>query len=207
MREWPNRTVSKTVVSQGTVGSNPTPSANCDVSGHRRQVSQDIVDDEGLSVTAVAGSPLLCPLALSQDLCRSGAHAELPEDAVAVAPSEAMFFSLHLPPLYDVASALPYDTHERKLRFAMRIGGDYRAFPYRSTWLEVARELALDPDALVDRVRGLAALAPDVFADAAKGPDIEALGRPLPTRLVDLVADRSERCSQLVGGSAPAAGA
>src|ERR1017187_8741469 len=27
MREWPNRTVSKTVVSQGTVGSNPTPSA------------------------------------------------------------------------------------------------------------------------------------------------------------------------------------
>ncbi len=27
MREWPNRAVSKTVVSQGTVGSNPTPSA------------------------------------------------------------------------------------------------------------------------------------------------------------------------------------
>jgi hypothetical protein len=27
MRERPNRTVSKTVVSQGTVGSNPTPSA------------------------------------------------------------------------------------------------------------------------------------------------------------------------------------
>jgi hypothetical protein len=28
MRERTNRTVSKTVVSQGTVGSNPTPSAN-----------------------------------------------------------------------------------------------------------------------------------------------------------------------------------
>jgi hypothetical protein len=27
VREWTNRTVSKTVVSQGTVGSNPTPSA------------------------------------------------------------------------------------------------------------------------------------------------------------------------------------
>src|ERR1035437_772423 len=31
MREWPNRTVSKTVVSQGTVGSNPTPSARSGV--------------------------------------------------------------------------------------------------------------------------------------------------------------------------------
>jgi hypothetical protein len=29
MRERTNRTVSKTVVSQGTVGSNPTPSAKC----------------------------------------------------------------------------------------------------------------------------------------------------------------------------------
>jgi serine/threonine-protein kinase HipA len=114
---------------------------------------------------------------------------------------------VRLAPLYDVASALPYDMHERKLRFAMKIGGDYRVFPYRNTWPEAALELALDADALVDRVRVLAALAPDVFADAAKAPDIEALGRPLPTRLVDLVADRSERCSQLVGGSAPAADA
>ena len=111
---------------------------------------------------------------------------------------------VRLAPLYDVASALPYDMHERKLKFAMKIGGDYRVFPYRNTWPEVARELALDADALVGRVRELAALAPDVFADAAKAPDVEALGRPLPTRLVDLVADRSERCSQLVGGSAPA---
>jgi len=110
---------------------------------------------------------------------------------------------VRLAPLYDVASALPYDVHERKLRFAMKIGGDDRVFPYRSTWPEAARELALDADALVGRVRELAAVAPDVFADAAKAPDVEALGRPLPTRLVDLVAHRSERCSQLVGGSAP----
>jgi len=110
---------------------------------------------------------------------------------------------VRLAPLYDVASALPYDMHERKLGFAMKIGGDYRVFPSRNTWPEAARELALDADTLVGRVRVLAALVPDAFADAAKSPDVEALGRPLPTRLVDLVADRSERCSQLVGGSAP----
>jgi len=110
---------------------------------------------------------------------------------------------VRLAPLYDVASALPYGTHERKLKFAMKIGGDYQVFPYWNTWPEAAGELALDADALVGRVRELAALAPDVFADAAKAPEVEALGRLLPTRLVDLVADRSERCSQLVGVSAP----
>ena len=111
---------------------------------------------------------------------------------------------VRLAPLYDIASALPYDIHERKLRFAMKIGGDYQVFPYQNIWLEAARELALDADALVGRVRELAALAPDAFADAAKASDVEALGRPLSTRLVDLVAARSERCSQLVGGPAPA---
>jgi serine/threonine-protein kinase HipA len=111
---------------------------------------------------------------------------------------------VRLAPLYDVASALPYDMHERKLRFAMKIGGDYRVFPCQNIWPEASRELALDADALVGRVRVLAAKAPDVFADAAKAPDVDALDRPLPTRLVDLIAARSARCSQLVGGSAPA---
>jgi serine/threonine-protein kinase HipA len=110
---------------------------------------------------------------------------------------------VRLAPLYDVASALPYDVHERKLKFAMKVGGDYLVFPYRNPWPEAARELALDADALVARARALAARAPDVFADAAKAPDVDALGRSLPTRLVDLVAERSERCSQLVGAAPP----
>jgi serine/threonine-protein kinase HipA len=105
---------------------------------------------------------------------------------------------VRLAPLYDVASALPYDIHERRLRFAMKIGGEYLVFPSRNPWPEAARELALDADALVGRVRELAARSPDVFADAAKAPSLEALDRPLSTRLVDLVADRCERCSRLV---------
>jgi hypothetical protein len=31
--------------------------------------------------------------------------------------------------LYDVASALPHRAHEKKLRFAMKIGGDYDVCP------------------------------------------------------------------------------
>jgi hypothetical protein len=34
----------------------------------------------------------------------------------------------------------------------------------------------------------------DVFRDAIKDPDVEDLGRALPVRLADLVADRAARC-------------
>jgi hypothetical protein len=44
----------------------------------------------------------------------------------------------------------------------------------------------------------LALRAPDAFADAASSPDIVTLGRELPGRLVDLVADRAARCLQLL---------
>ncbi|MHB8329367.1 MAG: type II toxin-antitoxin system HipA family toxin [Acidimicrobiales bacterium] len=105
---------------------------------------------------------------------------------------------IRLAPLYDIASALPYGTHERKLRLAMTIGGDYSVHPSRDTWGKAARELNLDPDGVIDRARELAALAPDAFADSAAAPEIAALGRDLPDRLTDLVAERAPRCAQRV---------
>ncbi len=59
---------------------------------------------------------------------------------------------VRLAPLYDIASALPYGMHERKLRMAMKIGGDYRLLPYDNRWPTAARDLGLDAGALVDRV-------------------------------------------------------
>ncbi len=105
---------------------------------------------------------------------------------------------VRLAPLYDIASVLPYDIHERKLRFAMNIGGDYRVYPQRNTWDKAAKELGLNVDRALDRVVGLAEKAPDAFADAANAPEITALDRPLPPRLVDLVADRVKRCMTVV---------
>jgi serine/threonine-protein kinase HipA len=105
---------------------------------------------------------------------------------------------IRLAPLYDIASALPYGTHERKLRFAMKIGGDYRVFPHRNTWREAAFELDIDADATVARVAALAARAPDAFAEAASSRDVVSLKRDLPGRLVDLVAARAARCVQLL---------
>jgi serine/threonine-protein kinase HipA len=101
---------------------------------------------------------------------------------------------VRLAPLYDVASALPYGTHERKLRFAMKIGGDYGVDPYRNTWPAAARELGLDPDETVARIDALAARAPDAFVDAAASEEVASLGRDQPARLVELVTDRVARC-------------
>jgi serine/threonine-protein kinase HipA len=101
---------------------------------------------------------------------------------------------VRLAPLYDVASSLPYGTHERKLQFAMKIGGDYRVHPFRNIWPAAAADLGLDPDQTQQRVEELTDRATDAFADAAADEGVVALNRELPARLVDLVADRVKRC-------------
>jgi serine/threonine-protein kinase HipA len=105
---------------------------------------------------------------------------------------------VRLAPLYDIASALPYGTHEKKLRLAMKLGGRYDVFPHHNPWPKTARELRLDPTAVVDRVRDLAARAPEAFSDAAAAPGVRELERDLPPRLVDLVAERVERCAECI---------
>jgi serine/threonine-protein kinase HipA len=105
---------------------------------------------------------------------------------------------VRLTPLYDIASALPYGAHEKKLRLAMKVGEDFGIFPTRNRWPAASRDLGLDAEALVERVRELASLAPDAFADAANESDIVELARPMPGRLVDLIADRAARCKSLI---------
>jgi serine/threonine-protein kinase HipA len=106
---------------------------------------------------------------------------------------------VRLAPLYDISSALPYGVHEKKLRLAMKVGGEYGVSLSRNTWPRAAAELGLPADEMIDRVRELAERAPDAFAEAAKAPDVVDLGRALPASLTDLVADRAARCLRLVG--------
>jgi serine/threonine-protein kinase HipA len=105
---------------------------------------------------------------------------------------------VRLAPLYDVASALPYGTHERKLRFAMKIGGDYRVYPDHNTWQAAAHDLGVDSDTALGRLLTLADRAPDAFAEAIATPEVAALDRPLPARLLDLVSERVERCKRIL---------
>ncbi len=105
---------------------------------------------------------------------------------------------VRLAPLYDIASALPYSTHERKLRLAMKIGSSYDVFLQRNRWPDAARDLGLGADALVERARELARIAPDAFADAVSAPEVVSLHRELPGQLLQLVADRARRCLELL---------
>jgi serine/threonine-protein kinase HipA len=99
--------------------------------------------------------------------------------------------SVRLAPLYDIASALPYDdTHAPKVKLAMKIGPYYRVSAIgTSAWTRLAADLDLDPDTLVDRARSLAADLPDALASAivASAPD-DAFAATLLDAVVDHVA-------------------
>jgi serine/threonine-protein kinase HipA len=106
---------------------------------------------------------------------------------------------VRLAPLYDIASALPYGTHERKLQFAMKIGGDYEVFPARNTWARAAADLRIDQRKALARVRELTDVVTDAFSDAAADPIVVALDSELPSRLVQIIGDRADRCARVIG--------
>lgn len=97
---------------------------------------------------------------------------------------------VRLAPLYDIASALPYGIHERKLRMAMKVGGDYDLVALRDRWSRAAVEWGLDREELSGRVSALAAAASESFSAAAADSAVAALGRPGPAKLVNAVAKR-----------------
>ena len=99
-------------------------------------------------------------------------------------------------PLYDVASALPYeDMYLPRLHMAMRIGGEYRLEALAGRhWRRFAESAGLDPEVLVRRIDELAAQAPAAFAHAADRPAVKELASDLSSRLADLVAKRSAQC-------------
>lgn len=103
-----------------------------------------------------------------------------------------------LAPLYDVASALPYGWHERKLRTAMKIGRDYSAWPGADPWPRFARSAAQDEAEIHARVRALGDAVADAFSDARKVGPPSPKGAARGARLVDLVADRATRCLAVI---------
>lgn len=146
----------------------PTPAA---VAGLFRATMSPAVADEAIARFADA-------LAWNWLIAGTDAHAK--NYSLLLAGGEVRFA-----PLYDVGSALPSGVHERGLRFAM--------YPRRNGWPAAAAELGLDAAAVVDRVRDLAAAAPDAFADAARSLGSVVVSS-LPDRLTALVSERVARC-------------
>lgn len=111
-----------------------------------------------------------------------------------------------LAPLYDVASILPYGFDPRRVRLAMKIGGEYRL---RDTgprqWQKLARDLRLDAEVLFARIRDLSRALPDSVADIRRKTEREGLDHPLIARLCDALIDRAGRCLAAMenAGAAP----
>ena len=108
-----------------------------------------------------------------------------------------------LAPLYDIASILPYDFDIRQVRLAMRVGGNYRLRDVGPRqWRKLATDLRLDADALVQRVRDMAAMLPDHLAAIRQTAEKKGLDHPLLERLSDALSDRARHCIDVIDTSA-----
>jgi serine/threonine-protein kinase HipA len=111
---------------------------------------------------------------------------------------------VRLAPLYDVASALPYEElRSRKLKLAMKIGGKYRVAeigPYQ--FRKLATALALDADETLSRVREMALALPDHALGLLRKMRGAGLSRGFLERLAATLTERAKRCSKELGNPA-----
>jgi serine/threonine-protein kinase HipA len=111
--------------------------------------------------------------------------------------------TIRLAPLYDIASALPYESMpEQKIKLAMKIGGKYRVRdigPY--AWQKCATELRLDPESVLAGVARMAAAIPDQVSALREREQEKGLSHPVVGRLVDAIAVRARRCARMMEGA------
>lgn len=102
-----------------------------------------------------------------------------------------------LAPLYDLASALPYDDLDpMKLKLAMKIGGKYRLRDvYARQWVKLAEELRMESEALITHIKDLAENLPDAIALTQKEIKDSGLKHPIIKRLSDRLKQRAKECA------------
>ena len=103
---------------------------------------------------------------------------------------------VRLAPLYDLASALPYDYMDfQKLRLAMKIGRSYRLRDIGGrAWRRFAGDVRLDPDDLLHRIASLADRLPDGVTAVREEIASQGLKHRVIERLCDHVTERAAAC-------------
>lgn len=107
---------------------------------------------------------------------------------------------VRLAPLYDLASALPYKhLDERKLKLAMKIGGEYRLRDIGPRqWRKFARMARLGGDELIARMIGMAERLPQEAQTTRRDAAEQGLRHPILERLVERVSRRADACGRLL---------
>jgi serine/threonine-protein kinase HipA len=111
---------------------------------------------------------------------------------------------VRLAPLYDLASILPYDDIDlRKAKLAMKIGGEYQLRQVGSRqWHKLAREVRLDAEALIARLRAMAEQLPDEVS-RVRAQALEAgLDESIIDRLAARLTERAHESQRLLASAA-----
>lgn len=107
---------------------------------------------------------------------------------------------VRLAPLYDIASILPYrDIDLKKAKFAMKIGGKYElgVIGLRQ-WEKLAKELRVEPEALIERIGTMAQKLPDLVNAARVRAEKQGLKHVLIERLAAGLIERAGECRRLL---------
>jgi serine/threonine-protein kinase HipA len=111
-----------------------------------------------------------------------------------------------LAPLYDITSVLPYVNREplpdratewapTEIRLAMAVGTQYFVQQISgSDWHDLARALAVDGEALVERINKLAEQIPEALDEITARPEILAFNSALPARFKSELARHLGLC-------------
>lgn len=100
-----------------------------------------------------------------------------------------------LAPLYDIASALPYEEFDfQKLKLAMKIGGEYRVRDIgKRQWEKLAGELKFDAGVLLSNVFVLVKEARSAIDDIAAQVKGEGLDHPVLAKTADAIRTRVDQ--------------
>lgn len=111
---------------------------------------------------------------------------------------------VRLAPLYDIASALPYQGPElRKLKLAMKIGDKYRIREVGlHEWRKLAADLALDEEHVLSKVSDLAERIPDLSSSLLAQVREAGLAHDAVARLADAASTRARECAATLSLSA-----
>jgi serine/threonine-protein kinase HipA len=110
---------------------------------------------------------------------------------------------VRLPPLYDLASLLPYDEFDlHKVRLAMKVGGEYqlRQIGLRQ-WQKFAREARLEVDKLIAGLTSMAGQLPDEVSAARTRVREEGLKNAVVERLAARLTERAKECRLILGAA------
>jgi len=108
--------------------------------------------------------------------------------------------AVRLAPIYDLARILPYRAASlRRVKLAMKIGGEYRLSNIGLRhWQRMATELRLNEEALIDRVRAMAATLPDTVTEVQARTGEEGLSHVTILKLAERLKLRAVSCLRIL---------